>query len=92
VRERRLARRGTLWTWTIQCFPPKSPPYAGSPDEFEPFGVGYVELPGELRVEARLTEADPERLRIGMPMELVLLPAPGRHGALTYAFRPVEQA
>ena len=92
VRERRLARRGTLWTWTIQCFPPKSPPYAGAPDEFEPFGVGYVELPGEVRVEARLTVADPERLRIGMPMELVLLPAPGGDGALTYAFRPVEQA
>jgi uncharacterized protein len=92
VRERRLARRGTLWTWTIQCFPPKSPPYAGAPDEFEPYGVGYVELPGEVRVEARLTVADPERLRIGMPMELVLLPAPGGDGALTYAFRPVEQA
>ena len=43
-------------------------------------------------VEARLTVADPERLRIGMPMELVLLPAPGGDGALTYAFRPVEQA
>ena len=92
VRERRLARRGTLWTWTIQCFPPKSPPYAGAADEFEPFGVGYVELPGELRVEARLTVADPERLRIGMPMELVLLPTPGGDGALTYAFRPVEPA
>jgi len=45
-----------------------------------------------VRVEARLTVADPERLRIGMPMELVLLPAPGGDGALTYAFRPVEQA
>ena len=90
VRERRLARRGTLWTWTIQCFPPKSPPYAGAADAFEPFGVGYVELPGEVRVEARLTVADPARLRIGMPMELVVLPTPGGDGALTYAFRPVE--
>jgi uncharacterized protein len=89
VRERRLARRGTLWTWTIQCFPPKSPPYAGAAEDFEPYGVGYVELAGEVRVEARLTEADPERLRIGMPMELVLIPAPGG-GALTYAFRPNE--
>jgi uncharacterized protein len=87
VRERRLARRGTLWTWTIQCFPPKSP-YAASAEDFEPYGVGYVELPGEVRVEARLTEADPTRLRIGMPMELVLIPAPGAGGALTYAFRP----
>jgi uncharacterized protein len=91
VDERRLGRRGTLWTWTIQCFPPKSPPYAGAAEDFEPYGVGYVELPGELRVEARLTEANPERLRIGMPMELVLVPAPGSNGALTYAFRPVEQ-
>ena len=87
VARRRLARRGTLWTWTIQCFPPKSPPYAGSADDFQPYGVGYVELPGEVRVEARLTEADPERLRIGMPMELVLIPVPG---GVTYAFRPVD--
>jgi uncharacterized OB-fold protein len=90
VEERRLGRRGTLWTWTIQCFPPKSPPYAGAAEAFEPYGVGYVELPGEVRVEARLTEADPGRLRIGMPMELVLVPAPGPDGVLTYAFAPAE--
>jgi uncharacterized protein len=90
VEEHRLARRGTLWTWTIQCFPPKSPPYAGDAEDFEPYGVGYVELPGELRVETRLTEADPERLRIGMPMELELIAAPGPAGTLTFAFRPAE--
>ena len=91
VGERRLARRGTLWTWTIQCFPPKSPPYGGSADDFEPFGVGYIELPGEVRVEARLTEADPARLRIGMPMELTLIPTPGGDDGVTYAFRPLEE-
>ena len=91
VEERRLGRRGTLWTWTIQCFAPKSPPYAASAEEFEPYGVGYVELPGEVRVEALLTEADPRRLRIGMPMELVLVPAPGLGGAMTFAFGPVEE-
>jgi uncharacterized OB-fold protein len=93
VGERRLARRGTLWTWTVQRFRPKSPPYAGDEeaDEFEPYGVGYVELPGEVRVEARLTEADPGRLRIGMEMELTLMPAPGREDEVTYAFRPVEE-
>jgi uncharacterized OB-fold protein len=90
VETRRLARQGTLWTWTIQCFVPKSPPYAGSADDFEPYGVGYVELAGEVRVEARLTESDPEQLRIGMPMELVLIPAPGPDGGLTYAFAPAE--
>jgi uncharacterized protein len=93
VEERLLARRGTLWSWTIQCFPPKSPPYvAVAPDEFEPYGVGYVELPGEVRVEARLTEADPDRLAIGMPMELVLIPAPSAEatGVVTFAFRPLD--
>jgi uncharacterized OB-fold protein len=93
VEERLLARRGTLWSWTIQCFPPKSPPYvAVDPDEFEPYGVGYVELPGEVRVEARLTEADPDRLAIGMPMELVLIPAPSAEatGVVTFAFRPLD--
>ena len=59
VAERLLARRGTLWTWTIQCFPPKSPPYAGDKESFEPYGVGYVELPGEVRVETLLTDRRP---------------------------------
>jgi uncharacterized protein len=85
VEERLLSRRGTLYTWTVQGFRPK-PPYAG-PDEFEPFGVGYVELPGEVRVEARLTVADPVRLRIGMPMELVIVPFGEK---VTYAFAPPD--
>jgi len=60
VEERLLERTGTLYTWTVQGFRPK-PPYAG-PEGFEPYGVGYVELPGEVRVEARLTVADPDGL------------------------------
>ena len=87
-----LARTGTLWTWTIQCFPPKSPPYAGDPESFAPYGVGYVELGGEVRVEGRLTESDPERLRIDMPMEVTLVPAPGDGDTVTFAFRPVQEA
>lgn len=89
-----LSRRGTLWTWTVQGFPPKAPPYAGDadPKTFRPFGVGYVELPGEVKVEARLTESDPERLHIGMEMELVIVPlatdADGNE-VVTYAFQPV---
>src|SRR5947208_15625767 len=89
VRRRLLARRGTLWSWTIQSFPPKSPPYAvADPDAFEPYGVGYVELAGEVRVEARLTVADPALLQIGMAMELTLIPAPGDEAGdvVTYAF------
>ena len=89
-----LATRGTLWTWTTQDFRPKSPPYAGteSDEDYQPFGVGYVELPGQLRVETRLTESDPDKLAIGMEMELVLVPyttdADGNE-VVTFAFRPV---
>jgi uncharacterized OB-fold protein len=83
---------GTLWTWTVQTFPPK-PPFAGQPVEFRPFGVGYVELPDQVRVEALLTESDPARLRIGMPMELTLVPVPGCEAddVVTFAFRPAEE-
>ena len=95
VRERLLARSGNLWSWTIQCFPPKSPPYVGGgPDAFEPYGVGYVELRDEVRVETLLTVADPAALRIGMPMELTLIDAPGHEddGVVTFAFAPSARA
>ena len=91
-----LTRRGTLWTWTIQGYPPKSPPYRGDddPKTFEPFGVGYVELPGECKVETRLTVNDPEHIRIGMEMELVLVPLYTNDDGdevMTFAFAPVEE-
>jgi uncharacterized OB-fold protein len=81
----RLPSRGTLWTWTTQGFEPK-PPYVPDDGEFRPYGVGYVEFAGYLRVEGRLTEASPERLRIGMDMEIVALERPS---GVTYAFRPL---
>ena len=87
-----LPREGRLWSWTIQRFPPKSPPYAGSADGFEPYGVGYIELGGELRVEAILTTADPAALSIGMPMRLVTVPTAGSPDGdvVTFAFEPAE--
>ena len=91
-----LEPRGTLWTWTVQGFPPKSPPYLGSddPSSFEPFGVGYVELPGQVKVEARLTEADPQKLTIGMEMELVVVPLTTDdegNEIVTFAFAPAAE-
>jgi len=89
--EHGLARRGRLWAWTTQEFPPPSPPYTGpSGDAFVPYGVGYVELGGEVRVESRLTET--EGLEIGMEMELVLVPFrtdEAGNQVETFAFRPV---
>ena len=68
----RLPGEGTLWTWTVQRFMPKRPYNSGETQEtFTPYGVGYVELPGGVRVEGRLTENDPAKLEIGMPMKVV---------------------
>ena len=57
-RERLLARRGTLWTWTIQRFRPKSPPYAGD-------GGGVRALRRRLRRAARrgARRGAPDRVR-----------------------------
>jgi uncharacterized protein len=96
VVEELLPRRGTLWTFTTQEFLPKEP-YAGgeTAETFRPYGVGLVQLGDVVRVEARLTEADPERLRIGMELELRIVPfrtdADGTE-VMIFAFAPVEAA
>ena len=87
-----LSTSGTLWTWTVQRYAPKSPPYVPPPEGFRPFAVGYVELPGEVKVESRLTECDPAVLVNGMEMELVIVPFrtdDDGNEVVTFAFRPV---
>lgn len=92
-----LSTSGKLWTWTIQGFPPKSPPYAKAetPENFTPFGVGYVELPENVRVETRLTQNDPDKLKIGMTMELVIetfIQDAEGNDVMCFAFKPVEES
>ncbi len=86
---------GTLWTFTTQEFLPKEP-YAGgeTPETFVPYGVGLIQLEDIVQVEGRLTEADPANLRIGMEMELVVIPFrsdPDGTETMTFAFAPVDQ-
>lgn len=89
-----LGRRGRLWAWTTQEFPPPAPPYAGpTGDAFVPYGVGYVELADGVRIETRLTQT--EGLKIGIDMELVLVPFRTDHDGnevITFAFQPVSGA
>ena len=97
-----LPREGTLWSWTIQGFLPKNPPYAGkeTPLTFVPYGVGYVQLAGTdggdgVIVESRLTENDAAKLTIGMALELTLIPFTtddAGHEVVTFAFAPVRGA
>ena len=78
-----LSSDGILWSWTIQSFEPKRPPYDG-PFPFEPFMLGYVELPNEVIVEARIVDvAEP---RIGMALTLRIVPFDATRS--TFAFGP----
>jgi len=65
-----LSTVGTIWTWTVQRFAPKSPPYAPPPDGFRPFAVCYVELPEGVRVAAVLDTDDLDAVRIGAPVRI----------------------
>lgn len=70
-----LGDRGILWTWTIQTFMPKQPYRSDEiPETFRPYGVGYVEMPGGVRVETRLQANSPDQLQIGMAMQLDIIP------------------
>jgi len=88
-----LPREGRLWSWTVQRFRPKSPPYAGL-EAFEPYAVGYVHLDGALIVESRLTDVAFDALRIDMPMRLVPLLFALSNGEVrtSFAFTPMEGA
>jgi len=81
VSEVALSTEGTLWAWTAVTAPP--PGYAGG----VPYGFGVVELPADnLRVVTRLTEADPARLRAGMPMRFTVVPIAA--GMTVWGFEP----
>jgi len=92
---RRLAKSGRLWTWTTQEFMPK-PPYAVacSPERFVPFKLGYIELPGEVLVESRISAPEHRALAIGMPMRLTFEPlfidADGVE-VMSFAFEPARE-
>ncbi len=87
-----LAPEGKLWSYTVQRFRPKTPPYIGADDEksFKPYAVGYVEFAGQVIVEGRILVDDPSSLKIGLPMKVALeaFPTSTRGQVTTYAFEP----
>ena len=90
-----LKTEGTLWSFTVQRFPPGRP-YVGVTDRtaFKPFGVGYVELAGQVIVETRIVTDDLASLKIGLPMTLVLETferGDGEGTVTSYAFQPTQE-
>jgi len=87
-----LKREGKLWAYTVQRFPPKSPPFLGvnSPDEFKPYVVGYIELEGQVIVESRIETDDLDALELGQDMVLTtidLARGDGEGHFMTFAFK-----
>jgi uncharacterized OB-fold protein len=87
-----LAPEGKLWSYTVQRFRPKTPPYIGADDDktFKPYAVGYVEFAGQVICEGRILVDDPSILKIGLPMKVAIedFPTSTRGAVATYAFRP----
>lgn len=90
-----LGSRGTLWTWTIQSFMPKSPYLSDeTPETFKPYGVGYVEMPGGVRVESRFELIEGKAPHIGMLLDLVVQPFRTNESGqqiMMFSFKPAEE-
>ena len=86
-----LSTEGTLFTFTTQQFPPPLP-YKGTrdPAQFQPYIVGYVELPEGLLVESLIVAANADDLRIGQQMISTTSDFESADGEvrLTFAFKP----
>lgn len=90
-----LSTEGTLYTYTTQEFPPPLP-YKGnrSPEVFQPYVVGFVELAEGLLVETLIVGATPGELRIGPPLvsTTTTLETADGQSLLTFAFRPADES
>jgi hypothetical protein len=87
-----LSRRGRVWSYTTNHYKPPAPYVA--PDPFEPYTVLAVELEEERMIVLGplATGADPEQLRVGMEVELVLGPlySDDEHEYVVWQWAPVK--
>jgi uncharacterized OB-fold protein len=88
-----LSTEGTLYTYTTQEFAPPLP-YKGNrdPKVFQPYVVGFVELPEGVLVETLIIGATAADLRIGQSLvstTTTLETAEGQ-ALVTFAFRAAE--
>jgi uncharacterized OB-fold protein len=85
-----LSRRGRLWSFTNNCYPPPAPYVAGDP--FEPYALAAVELEDEKMIVLGQVVPGVEvgDLSAGMEMELVVdtLFEDDDHEYLVWKWRP----
>jgi len=84
-----FSRRGTVWSYTVLRYHPPGD-YKG-PEPYQPTPVAAVELPEEVRVLAPLAGVAPDKVKVGMAVELVVEPyytdGDGNE-VIAYKFRP----
>lgn len=85
----KLGRRGRIYSVTVVMQRP--PRYYQGP---VPYAIGYVELPDGVRIETLFTGCDPDDLKIGMDVELViekLHEDEDGNEIMAYKFRPISE-
>jgi len=90
IEEAAFGPRGTLWSFAVQYYAPPAPVKYDEP--FVPFAIGVVDFPEGLRVLGRLSIDDLKKIKIGMPVDLVierLCSGPDDSEVTTWKFRPV---
>lgn len=83
---------GTLWSTSVQNYPP--PPPARYDEPYEPYAVGVVDLDDGLRVVGRMAVADPAAVRIGARVEIVVGPIAHEEDGtelVSWMFRPTDE-
>jgi uncharacterized OB-fold protein len=81
---------GTLWSYTIQYYPP--PPPVKYDEPFEPYALGLIDLAEGLRVLGRISTDDVKSVAAGADVELViekLCTGPDGGDVITWKFRQV---
>ncbi len=85
MKEVALAGQGKLSTFTVVR--------RGLGSKKLPYALGYIDTPEKIIIFAPLAECDPERISIGMDMEVVFGEEEAEEGRtwITYKFRPAKR-
>lgn len=81
-----LSKRGKLWSWTVQRYPPPTP---FKMEPFKPYAIGIVDLPEGICVLGILTTT--ENLKMDMEVELTVgkLYEDEENEYITWMWKPV---
>ncbi len=92
IEDAEFGPKGTLWSYTIQYYPP--PPPAKYDEPYVPYAMGMIDMPEGVRVLARISTDDVESVSAGSDVELVLeklYTAPDGNDVITWKFREVKR-